>query len=120
MDGSQALSNVSKLLAQKFGDLGAAAADRLRSWMSGTLPFTYPEMLERHLDESRLNLLFDCFWQVLPFGTGGRRGPVGYRSNRLNTTTITLTAQGHCEYLRKTFPQTYRFAGIPANHPSVL
>ena len=120
MDGSQALSNVSKLLAQKFGDLGAAAADRLRSWMSGTLPFTYPEMLERHLDESRLNLLFDCFWQVLPFGTGGRRGPVGYGSNRLNPTTITLTVQGHCEYLRKTFPKADSLAVIVANDVRVF
>jgi len=120
MDGSQALSNVSKLLAQKFGDLGAAAADRLRSWMSGTLPFTYPEMLERHLDESRLNLLFDCFWQVLPFGTGGRRGPVGYGSNRLNPTTITLTVQGHCEYLRKTFPKADGLAVIVANDVRVF
>ncbi len=120
MDGSQALSNVSKLLAQKFGDLGAAAADRLRSWMSGTLPFTYPEMLERHLDESRLNLLFDCFWQVLPFGTGGRRSPVGYGSNRLNPTTITLTVQGHCEYLRKTFPKADSLAVIVANDVRVF
>ena len=120
MDGSQALSNVSKLLAQKFGDLGAAAADRLRSWMSGTLPFTYPEMLEQHLDESRLNLLFDCFWQVLPFGTGGRRGPVGYGSNRLNPTTITLTVQGHCEYLRKTFPKADSLAVIVANDVRVF
>src|SRR5229473_175348 len=120
MNGSQALSNVSKLLAQKFGDLGAASADRLRSWMSGTLPFTYPEMLERHLDESRLNLLFDCFWQVLPFGTGGRRGPVGYGSNRLNPTTITLTVQGHCEYLRKTFPKADSLAVIVANDVRVF
>src|SRR5258708_789332 len=120
MDGSQALSNVSKLLAQKFGDLGAAAADRLRSWMFGTLPFTYPEMLERHLDESRLNLLFDCFWQVLPFGTGGRRGPVGYGSNRLNPTTITLTVQGHCEYLRKTFPKADSLAVIVADDVRVF
>src|SRR6266849_612228 len=120
MDGSQALSNVSKLLAQKFGDPGAASADRLRSWMSGTLPFTYPEMLERHLDGSRLNLLFDCFWQVLPFGTGGRRGPVGYGSNRLNPTTITLTVQGHCEYLRKTFPKADSLAVIVANDVRVF
>ncbi len=88
--------------------------------MSGTLPFTYPEMLERHLDESRLNLLFDCFWQVLPFGTGGRRGPVGYGSNRLNPTTITLTVQGHCEYLRKTFPKADSLAVIVANDVRVF
>src|SRR5258708_32249044 len=107
MDGSQALSNVSKLLAQKFGDLGAAAADRLRSWMSGTLPFTYPEMLERHLDESRLNLLFDCFWQVLPFGTGGRRGPVGFGSKPLHPTTTNPSVYGQFENHRKTTPQNH-------------
>jgi len=67
------------------------------------VPYAYPEILSRHLDEAHLNLLFDAFWQVLPFGTGGRRGRVGYGANRLKPTTLAMTVQGHCHYLRQAF-----------------
>ena len=50
------VSNISELLTQKYGDLGAAAAERLRVWLSGSLPYTYPEILEKHLDDSRIDL----------------------------------------------------------------
>jgi len=98
------LSNIAELLSQKYSERGRAAAERLRSWMSGSLPFTYPEILEKHLDEQHLGLLYDCFWQILPFGTGGRRGRVGYGANRLNPATTALTVQGHCDWLRNLYP----------------
>ena len=120
MPVASVLSNVSELLVQKYGDLGAAAADRLRSWLSGTLPFTYPEILEKHLDESRIALLFDCFWQILPFGTGGRRGRVGYGSNRLNPATIATTVQGHCDYLKRAFPGQTQMSVVVANDVRVF
>jgi len=120
MGVSSALSNVSEMLVQKYGELGATASERLRSWMFGNLPFTYPEILERHLDENRLSLLFDAFWQTLPFGTGGRRGRVGYGSNRLNPTTIATTVQGHSDYLRASFPGAKQLTVIVANDVRVF
>ena len=68
------------------------------------MPLAFPEVLARHLDEAHVPLLFDAFWQVLPFGTGGRRGRVGYGSNRFNPTTVAMTVQGHCNYLSAAFP----------------
>ena len=115
-----ALSNVSELLVQKYGEPGVTASERLRSWMSGNLPFTYPEILERHLDSNRVDLLFDAFWQILPFGTGGRRGRVGYGSNRLNPTTIATTVQGHSDYLRAAFPDAKQLTVIVANDVRVF
>jgi phosphoglucomutase/phosphomannomutase len=112
---SEALASISQTLATKYGQLGTAAADRLQVWMSGSLPFAYPEILEKHLDESAIDLLFDAFWQILPFGTGGRRGRVGYGPNRMNPTTITITVQGHCEYLRRAFPDKERLTVVVAN-----
>ena len=64
----------------------------------------FPEVLARHLEEQHVPLLFDAFWQVLPFGTGGRRGRVGYGSNRFNPTTVAMTVQGHGNYLSAAFP----------------
>ncbi len=115
-----ALSDISEQLVQKYGNLGAAAAARLRSWMSDSLPFAHPEILEKHLDSSHLKLLFDSFWQILPFGTGGRRGRVGYGSNRLNPTTIAITVQGHCEYIRRAFPGSQHLSVVVANDVRVF
>ncbi len=81
MNVPESLDHICGLLAEQFGDLGEEAARRLRLWMSGDLPFTYPEVLAQHLREDYLDLLIEVFWQELPFGTGGRRGPVGYGAN---------------------------------------
>jgi phosphoglucomutase/phosphomannomutase len=48
--------------------------------------------------------LLDRFCQILPFGTGGRRGPVGIGPNRMNLWTLGASVQGHCEYLKEKFP----------------
>ncbi len=89
-----------ELLQKKYGRLGEGAAERFKSWLSGEAPFAFPEILEKHLAEDVVPLVFDAFWQLIPFGTGGRRGRVGYGPNRINPTTIGVTVQGHCNYLR--------------------
>jgi phosphoglucomutase/phosphomannomutase len=94
------LDSICELLAERYPEHGAGAARRLRQWISDELPFTHAEILERHLAPEHEKLLFDAFWQILPFGTGGRRGRVGYGANRMNETTVAMTVQGHCNYLR--------------------
>jgi phosphoglucomutase/phosphomannomutase len=98
-----ALSKISQRLADRYGLPGKAAADRLQTWLEGTVPMAFPGILARHVEEQHVPLLFDAFWQVLPFGTGGRRGRVGYGSNRFNPTTVAMTVQGHCNYLSAAF-----------------
>jgi phosphoglucomutase len=95
------LDQICERLHARFGQLGDGAAQRLRQWLSGALPYAHPETLERHLAPEHLELIFDAFWQILPFGTGGRRGRVGYGANRVNQTTLAMTVQGHCNYLRR-------------------
>ncbi len=99
-----ALERISSLLAERYGGPGEAAAARLRSWLRGAMPMAFPDVLVRHLEDQHAPLLFDAFWQVLPFGTGGRRGRVGYGSNRFNPATVAMTVQGHCNYLAAAFP----------------
>ena len=100
------LDRMCTMLTERYGASGSEAAERLRRWIGGGIPFAEPEVLERHLDESRAALVFDAFRQVLPFGTGGRRGPMGYGANRMNPSTVAMTAQGHANYLREHFPDT--------------
>ena len=98
------LAGISNLLTERYGERGKAAAERLQLWVSGAVPMAYPDILAKHLEKEHVPLLFDAFWQVLPFGTGGRRGRVGYGSNRFNPTTVAMTVQGHCNYLSAAFP----------------
>lgn len=63
-------------------------------------------MLVKLIETQAWDLLFDSFYQVMPFGTGGRRGPVGLGPNRINPHTITLSVQGHVDYLKAQFPGT--------------
>jgi len=98
---SETALQISERLAARYGEAGAGAAARLRTWLSGALPFAHEETLARHLEAERVPLLFDAFWQELPFGTGGRRGRVGYGANRINETTVAMTVQGHCDFLRR-------------------
>ena len=104
MNDPARLERMSALLAERYGEAGQEAAARLRRWMSGEIPYAAPEILDRHLEQAHLTLLFDAFRQVLPFGTGGRRGPVGYGPNRMNPSTVAMTAQGHSNYLKSHAP----------------
>jgi phosphoglucomutase/phosphomannomutase len=109
------LDKICKLLEEKYHHIGQNAAERLRYWLSGEVPYANPEILRKHLEEEHIPLLFDAFWQVLPFGTGGRRGLVGYGANRINPATIAMTVQGHCDYLRAAFPKRKDIAVVIAN-----
>ena len=117
---SNDLGLISDLLVKKYGELGVSALNRLRSWLNSDLPFTFPEILEQHLGEATADLLFDSFWQIVPFGTGGRRGRVGYGSNRINPTTIAITVQGHCDYLRSRFGSDNPLSVVVANDVRVF
>ncbi len=101
MTGPGRLERMAALLEERYGEAGHAAARRLPRWLGGEIPYAAPEILDRHLDPEHLALVFDAFRQVLPFGTGGRRGPVGYGPNRMNPATVAMTVQGHCNYLRE-------------------
>lgn len=98
------LDRICELLNTRYGDKGQAASQRLRHWLSGKIQGAEPQWLARHLAEEQVDLLFDAFFQDLPFGTGGRRGPVGYGANRLNPTTVGMTVQGHADYLKAAYP----------------
>lgn len=82
-------------------DVKRRALDNLEQWLTDERLADYRPYLEHLIAREDWGQLLDSFWRVIPFGTGGRRGPVGAGPNRINPYTIALSVQGHCEYLQE-------------------
>jgi phosphoglucomutase/phosphomannomutase len=101
---------ISKLLETEFtalspnGQLVDKALSLLRQWLFDASFEAQASAVRAHINSGKYALLLDSFYQLVPFGTGGRRGRVGYGPNRINQATVALSVQGHCNYLRQTFP----------------
>jgi phosphoglucomutase/phosphomannomutase len=80
------------------------ALANLTTWLTQSDFAAYRPQLEWLVASAKWSVLVDSFYQVLPFGTGGRRGAVGIGPNRMNLWTLGASVQGHCEYLRQRFP----------------
>jgi phosphoglucomutase/phosphomannomutase len=80
------------------------ALRNLSQWLTEFQFAAYRAQLEWLIQTKQWAGLLDRFHQILPFGTGGRRGPVGIGPNRMNLWTLGASVQGHCEYLRERFP----------------
>src|SRR5262249_25498812 len=84
--------------------LVAQALDFLEDWLSNTMYAPQCDAILGHIEHQQFALLLDSFYQIVPFGTGGRRGRVGYGPNRINPVTVAMSVQGHCNFLRETVP----------------
>src|SRR5437868_3959310 len=76
----------------------------LRRWLTEPDFAGYRPQLDWLIQAQQWPGLLDRFYQILPFGTGGRRGAVGIGPNRMNLWTLGASVQGHCDYLRQRFP----------------
>ena len=87
-----------------------SAANNLEEWLQTdklqglVAPSEYRHLLKNLIEKKQFDLLIDSFYQVIPFGTGGRRGSVGIGPNRINPYTIASSIQGHAAYLHLRFP----------------
>ena len=81
-----------------------AALKYLEQWLTSADTIAYKPQIEWMISQQKWSQLLDSFYQVLPFGTGGRRGGVGVGPNRMNLWTLGASVQGHCDYLRQRFP----------------
>lgn len=84
----------------------------LTTWMEDPQFEDYVPQLRHMVTEGSWDALLDCFYQVIPFGTGGRRGEVGVGPNRINPWTIRSSAQGHSQYLLKRHGDTAKQRGL--------
>jgi phosphoglucomutase/phosphomannomutase len=76
----------------------------LNQWLTEPEFTAYRPQIEWLIQQKQWAGLLDRFYQILPFGTGGRRGAVGVGPNRMNRWTLGASVQGHCEYLKERFP----------------
>jgi phosphoglucomutase len=81
-----------------------AALDNLAIWLEQPRFATYVPAIQSLVQRGSWEALVDCFYRMLPFGTGGRRGAVGVGPNRMNPYTVVTSVQGHCQFLASRFP----------------
>jgi phosphoglucomutase/phosphomannomutase len=84
----------------------------LEVWLTDEAFSDYVSQIQYLIDTGKWSFLLDSFYQVIPFGTGGRRGLVGIGPNRINAWTIQASAQGHSQYMIKAFGAAARQRGV--------
>ncbi len=107
------MSSISPLLKQAqqgFDQVEVDASSKqkalqyLEKWLSDDELVAYHPQIAWLIEQKQWAGLLDRFYQILPFGTGGRRGAVGIGPNRMNPWTLQASVQGHCQYLKERFP----------------
>lgn len=85
--------------ATRAGLIESGAAKTLRTWYSGAAYASQREAIAALVARGAWEEIQDAFGSVIPFGTGGRRGPMGPGPNRINERTIGESAQGLARYV---------------------
>lgn len=71
----------------------------LHTWLTDPQFESYRPQIEHMIAKGYWDYLLDSFYQIIPFGTGGRRGEVGIGPNRINPWTIKSASQGYSQFL---------------------
>ena len=99
--------------AAAAGKLTADSPANLRSWLTRDSVSQYRSRLEQLIRAGEWSKLDEMFWTAIPFGTGGRRGPMGEMGPAtINDRTIAESAHGMAVYLRS--------AGCPTGGSAVI
>jgi len=85
--------------AAKQGKISEEARSHLRRWAEGQEYGEYHAVIGELVRSGLWQELSDAFGGLIPFGTGGRRGPMGVGPNRINDRTIGESAQGLASHL---------------------
>ncbi len=88
------------------------ALEFIKLWLIDTQFTEYIPQIKHLIESKDWDYLLDCFYQIIPFGTGGRRGEVGIGPNRINKWTIQASAQGHSQYLIKQYGEDAKTRGV--------
>ena len=93
--------------AATTGALSADASSNLKRWLQEPQYARYQADLAALVAAEDYQQLEDLFWQQIPFGTGGRRGPMAeFGSATINDRTIAESAHGLAVYLKETLKRS--------------
>ena len=88
--------------AVRSGQLTAASGQNVNRWLSEPYYGEYRDQLLRLVDDANFAELDRLFWERIPFGTGGRRGPMSeIGSATINARTIAESAHGLAVYVQR-------------------
>ena len=88
------------------------AIEHLKTWLTDKQYQEYVPQIKYLVDQKKWDVILDSFYQVMPFGTGGRRGRMGIGPNRINRWAIRSSAQGHSQYLLKKHGRSAQKKGV--------
>ena len=88
--------------AKTSGRLSESAVTNIRRWLTQPGYAAYVPKILSLIEAGSFDELDRLFWEVLPFGTGGRRGPMTeFGSATMNERTVAESANGIAVYLQK-------------------
>ncbi len=100
-DPSDFLARVQQAVAEQ--KLSVPGGKNLTRWLTEPQYQTYRKRLETLIENEEFDQLDLLFWEVIPFGTGGRRGRMSeFGSATINERTIAESADGMAQYLAQT------------------
>jgi phosphoglucomutase/phosphomannomutase len=96
----QALPAVDSAVASRR--LTAGAQTNLRRWLTEPAYGKNTAKIVELVEQGRWDELQARFWEVIPFGTGGRRGPMAeFGSATMNERTVAESAHGMAVYFQQ-------------------
>lgn len=108
---NEALAQVTA--AVQRGQLSKSAEENLRAWLTQPQYEPYLSRLTQLIAGREWSVLQDSFWERIPFGTAGRRGPMGELGTAtMNERTIAESACGVAAHVQRTLPPELQRAVI--------
>src|SRR5712691_320760 len=108
---TSALAQVAE--AVRSGRLSKSAEENLRAWLTQPQYAPYQPRLQQLIDEGHWAVLQAAFWERIPFGTAGRRGPMSELGTAtMNERTIAESAHGVAVHVKQSFPTEWHRAVI--------
>ncbi len=82
--------------------------EKAKYWLSDDFDQETKKQVQKLINKNN-DELTEAFYKDLEFGTGGLRGIMGVGTNRMNKYTVGLAAQGFCNYIKQSFPNTTEY-----------
>lgn len=103
--------------ALQSGNLTPATGQNLDRWLTEPYYSEYRSQIIELVDRKAFDVLDSLFWERIPFGTGGRRGPMSeFGSATINARTIAESANGLAVYVQRSARSE---SLTPAGHPQL-